>query len=263
MSKKMRNEIERRVLSVQDLRVEARAVDDEAPVIRGYAAVFNKWADLGWFRERINPGAFAKTITEADVRALWNHDSNWVLGRNKAGTLDLSEDQKGLAVTITPPDTQWARDLMTSMTRGDVNQMSFAFTAIKEEWNQEKMERTLSEVRLYDVSVVTYPAYPQTSAAVRALASESGVDLDVIGGVLFRAGRGFELTEEDRASVRSAIELLRGILPEANPATNPEPVNPSHSGGEPVASHSDAAWADVLARAQIVETELFMGGIRS
>lgn len=154
--------------------VEFRARDDGKIV--GYASVFNQWSeDLGGFREKVKQGAFAKTIKEADIRALFNHDSNYVLGRNKAGTLQLEEDAKGLLVTIDPPDTQWARDLSTSIKRGDIDQMSFGFRTIRDEWNDKdrnQITRELVEVELFDVSPVTYPAYPQTSVAVRAKVEE-------------------------------------------------------------------------------------------
>jgi len=152
--------------------VELRVSDDEHPRITGHAAVFDKWSDdLGGFREKVRAGAFKKTIKEADVRALYNHEPNYVLGRNKSGTLKLSEDDTGLAIDIDPPDTQWAKDLQVSMRRGDVNQMSFGFQTVKDEWNNEdksNIERELVEVKLFDVSVVTYPAYPQTNAQVRS-----------------------------------------------------------------------------------------------
>jgi hypothetical protein len=94
-----------------------------------------------------------------------------VLGRNKAGTLRLHEDDHGLAIEIDPPDTQWARDLMVSMERGDVTQMSFGFTVAEDSWEQdkdEKVTRTILKIKeLYDVSPVTFPAYPQTEAHVR------------------------------------------------------------------------------------------------
>jgi len=154
--------------------VEIRAGDGEPPKIVGHAAVFNSLSeDLGFFREKIAPGAFAKTIQEADVRALWNHDPNYVLGRTKSGTLKLAEDDKGLAVEIIPPDTQWARDLTESIRRGDVDQMSFGFQVVKEEWEGDGNNpvRVLKEVKLFDVSPVTFPAYTATDVQVRSLLS--------------------------------------------------------------------------------------------
>ncbi len=158
---------ERRSYDLVELRVTNE--DGNGPVIRGHAAVFNLPSDpIGpaGFVEVIKKGAFAKTLGEADVRALMNHDPNYVLGRNKAGTLTMTEDKKGLAVDIIPPPTQWASDLLISMERGDISQMSFGFQVIKDSWLDNI--RTLHEIRLFDVSVVTFPAYPQTDAAVRA-----------------------------------------------------------------------------------------------
>ncbi len=143
--------------------------------IEGYAAVFNEMSeDIGGFQEKIADGAFASTIQNDDIRALWNHNADYPLGRNKAGTLTLEEDNKGLRFVIDPPDTQYSRDLIVSIDRGDVDQMSFGFRTIKDHWemNGAKVVRTLIEVKLYDVSPVTYPAYPQTSAAVRSKLEE-------------------------------------------------------------------------------------------
>lgn len=169
----MNTDIEKRMLC-GDVKVDR--AEGEAPKIRGYAAVFGQLSeDLGGFREQIMIGAFADAIGRDDVRALVNHDANIVLGRNRAGTLIMREDANGLAIEIVPPDTQAARDLLALMERGDVSQMSFAFTVSKDDQAWEKNGagpwiRTIKRVnRLYDVSVVTYPAYPQTQAAVRAL----------------------------------------------------------------------------------------------
>jgi HK97 family phage prohead protease len=145
--------------------------DDETKKLIGHAAVFDTIGDGGFFREKISPGAFTKSIQSDDVRALFNHDSNYVLGRNTAGTLKLSEDQRGLVVEIDPPDTQWARDLLTSIERGDISQMSFGFETIKDSWERgaknEPDLRTLEEVKLWDVSPVTFPFYLETDIALR------------------------------------------------------------------------------------------------
>jgi HK97 family phage prohead protease len=164
--------IERRAFVVDGLRVETR--EDGKRKIRGHAAVFNRLSeDLGGFREQISPGAFATAIVEDDVRALFNHDPNFVLGRNRSGTLTMSEDPDGLAVEIDPPDTQWARDLQVSIDRGDISQMSFGFRVDKGGQSWAKTDqgsiRTITKARLFDVSPVTFPAYPQTDVAVREL----------------------------------------------------------------------------------------------
>lgn len=151
--------------------------EGEGGTIVGYAAVYNQLSeDLGGFRERILPGAFKRALGgEADVRALINHDEALVLGRTKSGTLRLRSTAKGLAVQIDPPQTGYARDLRESMSRGDVDGMSFAFGKAKDEWGEEQIDgkpvtvRTVRDVDIYDVSVVTYPAYPQTEVALRSL----------------------------------------------------------------------------------------------
>ena len=163
-------DMERRNFPVDEIRV-VRA-EDTPPKIAGHAEVFNSLSeDLGGFREKINPGAFAKAINKDDIRALFNHDSNHVLGRNKAGKLRLAEDNKGLAVEIDPPDTQTGRDLMVSIERGDINQMSFGFRVLKQEWDEsgDEVIRTLKEVDLFDVSPVTFPANLNTNVGVREL----------------------------------------------------------------------------------------------
>lgn len=152
---------------------ELRAVTEEDEnTIEGYAAVFNsRSGNLGGFYEVISNGAFAKTLKEKpDIRALWNHDSNYVLGRTTNESLSLEEDEKGLKVRITPPDTSWAKDLMTSIQRGDVNQMSFQFRVVKDDWSIDDGEplRELREVELFEVSPVSFPAYESTSVSVRS-----------------------------------------------------------------------------------------------
>jgi len=148
--------------------------DDGVKRISGYAAVFNKWSeDLGWFREKIAPGAFADALEKSDTVALFNHDSNLVLGRTSNGTLRLKEDEVGLHMEVDLPDTQAANDLYKLVERGDIKQQSFGFIVEENEWrygkNGELDERTITRVSdLFDVSPVTYPAYPDTSVAKRS-----------------------------------------------------------------------------------------------
>ena len=160
-------------MEIRTIQSEFRVENKEGKAqISGYAAVFNELSDdLGGFREKIQPGAFSEAIVNDDVRALWNHDSNYVLGRNKAGTLKLSEDERGLHYEVDLPDTQWAKDLSESIKRGDVTQSSFGFMVDSDEWSKQDGEtvRTLTKVTLFDVSPVTYPAYPQTSTSARSI----------------------------------------------------------------------------------------------
>jgi len=156
----------------------------------GHAAVFNTLSEsLGCFRERIAAGAFGKSLQMDDIRALLNHDPNHVLGRNRSNTLDLREDDHGLWFEVRAPDVEWVRALRVSVERGDINQCSFGFECLRDEWRtvDGQEERTLLEVRLFDISLVTYPAYTATDAQVRSAADvfaartrARGPSLDVV-----------------------------------------------------------------------------------
>lgn len=150
--------------------VEVRAAEG-GRTIAGYAAVFNSEADIGgYFRESIAPGAFRDAVGQ-DVRALIDHDSGRVIGRTKAGTLRLREDDNGLAVEIDLPDTTDGRDLATLIERGDISGMSFGFIVTKQTWDEtsDPPSRTIEAVDLREVSVVAFPAYDDTSIAMRSL----------------------------------------------------------------------------------------------
>jgi HK97 family phage prohead protease len=167
---------ERRSFVLRELRVVDAEGGGKTPLIEGYAAVFGVLSeDLGGFREMVRPGTYKRTITAADVRALINHDPSLILGRTLPKTLELAEDIHGLRVKITPPDTSYANDLLVSVRRGDIDQMSFQFTVPEggDEWRivGDEITRTLMDVDLYDVALVTFPAYPQTSVHVRSKAS--------------------------------------------------------------------------------------------
>jgi uncharacterized protein len=151
-------------------------IDGEKPTLQGYAAVFDQYSEtmklLGKsFKEIIKPGAFTKSLESRDVHALFNHDSNLVLGRKRAGTLRITEDQTGLAVEIDPPNTGYARNLMESVKRGDISQMSIGFRCNEDVWRKEEdvWIRELREVELYEVSPVVFPAFSDTTIALRSL----------------------------------------------------------------------------------------------
>lgn len=155
-----------------DCRIKAdRRVTSGAGRLTGYAAVFNTLSNpLPWY-ETIKPGAFKKTLAEgADVRALREHDPAKLLGRTTAGTLDLRETRKGLLSQIQLPDTELGRDTLEAVRRGDLTQMSFGFYVTDDEWQKQdgKDVRVIKSVDLFDVSVVAYPAYEDTTVAARA-----------------------------------------------------------------------------------------------
>lgn len=227
---------EERALSVE---LEVREDEGQPPRIVGYPIRYDVWSeDLGGFRERIRPGAATKTIAEADIRVLFNHDPNIVLGRNRSGTATFVEDRKGVRVEVTPPETQTVQDLVLApMRRGDVNQMSFAFRAIRDEWHEPKKpgqlaERDLFEFRMYDGSVVTFPGYTQTEAAVRGLLEGVGIDWAALSACITRAERGLHLTDADTDLLTGSIDVLRSYIPQ-----EPEPsaTTPVPQAGPPLA----------------------------
>ena len=148
---------------------EARAV--EGRTVEGYASVFNSMSeDLGGFREIILPGAFKNALGD-DVRALYNHDSNYLLARTTSGTLELKEDDKGLYYRFEMPNTSYGNDLLELYRRGDLTQSSFGFTVDKDSWRMEEGQhiRYIESVSsLFDVSPVVYPAYTAASSGLRS-----------------------------------------------------------------------------------------------
>jgi len=170
--------MERRFL--KDAVLRAFSGEDSGPmIVRGYAAKYNTLShDLGGFKERVAPGAFARSISSgADIRALINHDPNLVIGRRSSGTVEISSDDVGLKWACQLPDTSYARDLYTLIKRGDISQCSFAFSVEDDEFSDETdpdtgeriAVRTLRDLNLMDVSAVTYPAYEATSVSARTL----------------------------------------------------------------------------------------------
>ena len=162
--------IERRFISTE---IRADMGASGGKLIVGHGAVFNQEAEIwdGIF-EVVRAGAFLATIQTADVRALFNHDPNYVLGRNRAGTLRLSEDEIGLRYEIDVPDTSYANDLYVSMQRGDISQSSYAFLPTSEKWTAREDGSELRElfgVELFDVSPVTYPAFIGADSQARGL----------------------------------------------------------------------------------------------
>lgn len=151
--------------------------DGECTTITGYAASFYDGTDATEFQlwdgavERIMPGAFDRALKESDdVRALFNHNPDNLLGRTSADTLSLRADKTGLRYSIEPGDTAIARDVIEHIRRGDLQGSSFAFEVTDEEWRKEDdVEiREVKGVRLFDVGPVTYPAYESTTTAVRS-----------------------------------------------------------------------------------------------
>jgi HK97 family phage prohead protease len=206
--------IEKRTNEVQ---FELRAVENgDGMTFTGYAAVFNSPSEPLPFIERIAPGAFKRSLkARNDIKLLWNHDTGAVLGSTRAGTLKLEEDNYGLRVTAVLPDTNLGRDVRTLVQRGDVNAMSFGFSvpAGGDTWNAEGTERTLKSVRIFEVSVVAYPAYQQTAgtANVRsfdAVATRAEVDADKLADAMLAIEDGKDLSLEQSELLTTVIQRL-------------------------------------------------------
>lgn len=169
--------IEQRIITGRP--VELRADDENQPTISGYAAVFYRDGDPSteyelWpgAVERVMPGAFNDSLKMDDVRALFNHDAQSVLGRSKSGTLRLSVDNTGLRYEITPADTTLYRDVAAMIKRGDVDGSSFSFQIVGQDtWTRSADGREVREIRsvkLYDVGPVTFPAYQGSTSEARS-----------------------------------------------------------------------------------------------
>jgi hypothetical protein len=168
---------ERRIVNMQ-FRAKESEEAEGLGTIEMYAVKYNSQSvNLGDFFEIVLPGAFTEALTKSDVRALVNHDANLILARTASGTLQLADDDTGLKATFDLPDTTYSRDLKVSLQRGDISQCSFAFTVEKSEWKWIEPQdgnpgfwfRKIVKVNeIYDVSIVTYPAYPETEAALRS-----------------------------------------------------------------------------------------------
>jgi hypothetical protein len=217
-------------LAANGLRLEVRdASDDGAIPFEGYAARFGtRSQDLGGFFETIAPGAFAGSLAEDDIRFTINHDPSQVLARRRgdAGdTLRVAEDGTGLFVQARMGPTTYARDLAIAVQRGDISQMSFRFRTIKDSWRplpDGMLERTLLQVQLRDVSVVTYPAYLDTDAAIRTHGLDElarALGLDSLDDARRREALAVLARGGEPADVLTAVRAI--THPAAPPAATP------------------------------------------
>lgn len=229
---------------------EETRLSEDKNKLTGYAAVFNSYSqDLGGFKERIRQGAFKKTLADgADVRALFNHDQNYILGRTKAGTLTLLENNKGLKYDLDLPNTTYANDLKESVSRGDVTQNSFGFYVVQDEWSKDFSKREIIEAKLVDISPVTFPAYPQTSLKLRDLFNDIGIDYYTLNLIMQKKNRNIELIDSDIEIINDTIKILNDFLPTVEPEE-------THSPGEPDIS--------TLIRAKRIEVEAKMALINN
>jgi uncharacterized protein len=189
---------------------------EEGMSFSGYAAVFNSDSQPLPFTERIAPGAFRGSLRNRnDIKLLWNHDTASVLGSSRAGTLKLTEDDRGLFVEAMLPNTSVGRDARELISRGDVDAMSFGFTVARggDEWSSDGSTRTLTKINLHEVSIVAFPAYTATagSTAVRGLdkvAKRAEVDADALADALLKIENGEDITSDDRNLISTVLDKL-------------------------------------------------------
>jgi len=192
---------------------------DEGMSFSGYAAVFNSDSQPLPFTERIAPGAFRGSLRNRnDIKLLWNHDTASVLGSTRAGTLKLTEDNRGLYVEAMLPNTTVGRDAKELISRGDVDAMSFGFTVARggDEWSSDGSTRTLTKIVLHEVSIVAFPAYTATagSTAVRGLdkvAKRAEVDADALADALLKIENGEDITTDDRNLISTVLDKLSPV----------------------------------------------------
>jgi HK97 family phage prohead protease len=190
---------------------EVRAEGD-GMTFTGYASVFNSPSqDLGGFIEYVAPGAFKRSLqSRNEVKLLWNHDSGEPLASLRGGTMQLVEDDRGLKVTATLPQTSRGRDVAELLRTKVIDSMSFGFNVIKDTWSRDGQTRTLDSVRLFEVSIVSFPAYEATTAQVR---SQPTINPDQLADALLKLESGEELDEENATLITEVVNKLK-----ANPA---------------------------------------------
>jgi HK97 family phage prohead protease len=186
----------------------------------GYAAVFNSNSEPLPFTERILPGAFKRSLkSRNEVKLFKNHNMDEVLASTRSKTLSLIEDSTGLLAQATLPDTSAGRDLAVLMKRGDVHSMSFGFSVPKDgdSWSKDGRKRSLNEIRLHEVSVVTgFPAYKDTTATVRTidyLANRTNVDPDKLSDAIMALENGETLNEDSAQLIVEVVNKLKEETP--------------------------------------------------
>lgn len=224
---------DRLYFKVKNLRVENRAAGEgekDQRVIKGEAIVFNqKSLDLGGFREIILPGSADQSLLERNQKSFWNHNTDFVLGSVRAGTMSLTKTETGIDFEISPADSPIVNSFVDTIDRGDVDQMSFGFRCLKDEWKidheSDEVIREVITMDLREVSPVAHPAYPQTSVSMR---DQFGADGEKLADMIKSKEN---LTEDQK---RSKIELMKLI---ESKISNP--------GGLPVQDTSEKEMQDL------------------
>jgi HK97 family phage prohead protease len=186
---------------------EVRAEGD-GMTFSGYASVFNSPSqDLGGFIEYVAPGAFKRSLqSRNEVKLLWNHDAGEPLASLRGGSMQLVEDEVGLKVTATLPQTSRGKDVAELLRLKTIDSMSFGFNVIKDTWSRDGQTRTLDSVRLFEVSIVSFPAYEATTATVR---SQPTINPDQLADALLKLESGEELDEANASLITEVVNKLK------------------------------------------------------
>jgi HK97 family phage prohead protease len=186
---------------------EVRAEGD-GMTFTGYASVFNSPSeDLGGFVEYVAPGAFKRSLqSRNEVKLLWNHDAGEPLASLRGGTMQLVEDSRGLKVTAQLPNTTRGRDIAELLRTKVIDSMSFGFNVIRDSWSSDGKVRTLESVRLFEASIVSFPAYSQTSATVR---SNPTINPDELADALLKLESGEELDTKSAELITDVVAKLK------------------------------------------------------
>jgi HK97 family phage prohead protease len=187
---------------------EVRAEGD-GMTFTGYASVFNSPSeDLGGFIEYVAPGAFKRSLqSRNEVKLLWNHDAGEPLASLRGGTMQLVEDNRGLKVTAQLPNTTRGRDIAELLRTKVIDSMSFGFNVIKDSWSPDGKTRTLESVRLFEASIVSFPAYAATTATVRS--ADQAIDPDKLADALLRLESGDDLDEAQATLITEVVGKLK------------------------------------------------------
>ena len=175
----------------------------------GYASVFNSPSeDLGGFIEYVAPGAFKRSLqSRNEVKLLWNHDSGEPLASLRGGTMQLVEDEIGLKVTAQLPNTSRGRDVAELLRTKVIDSMSFGFNVIKDSWSRDGQTRTLESVRLFETSIVSFAAYPATTATVRS--AQPSINPDELADALLKLESGEELDTKSADLISDVVNKLK------------------------------------------------------
>ena len=213
--------------------IELRALEGEKNTIHGFIPYNSNSEGLPWV-ERLARGCFTKTLQESrDILALYDHATGNLLARTSNGSLRFNDTDAGLEFDIDLPETQLGKDSYEMVRSGLIGGCSFGFTTVQDEWTYENNQETrvILEARLYEVSLVAQPAYPQTNVAARSLSS------------MFE---GKEITEDEEKSIQAEIDKLQALLPHKEEEQKEEPQPESEPEPQPEQEEDDSAEIEAL-----------------